>query len=490
MTEQKENIQKEMAVGAVWMTVLRFSYRFIGLVSTIILARLLTPDDFGVAAIAMSIFALISTFTQFGFETVLIQRKNPGKDHYNTAWSFNVMFGLVSALLLAAASEFIGSFYNNRDLTYVALATSLLFVLHGFRNIGVVDFQKNMTFDKEFRLHVIPKFISFFVTIALAIMLKSYWALVVGNLVWKTMEVLASYIMHPFRPRICFKKTGDLFGFSKWLLLNNMLTFLNTKSPELALGKILSPHAAAIFTLASEISQMTTTEIVANLNRAIYPGYSKAARDISKLRGLFKDSIRVIAFIAMPLGTGVALVSPFIVPLLLGEQWLEAVEPVVYLALGGSIYALKSNANYVYFALGKPKFSTIELFVRALIFLPSMFYLMGINGVVGAAQSFLLTSVCTLFVSNTMLKFVLGIPFYRLFGLYLRPLLATLVMAASVGGYLHYLAVANIVLDLLLSVLIGVASYTLSVFIIWYTVGDENDVEKKITTAALEKLRR
>lgn len=490
MVEKKENIQKAMAVGAVWMTVLRVTYRFIGLVSTIILARLLTPDDFGVAAIAMSIFALISTFTQFGFETVLIQRKNPTREHYCTAWTYNVVFGLVSAAILAGASGFIGDFYNNKDLSYVALATSALFVLHGFRNIGVVDFQKNMTFDKEFRLHVIPKFISFFVTIALAFALKSYWALVVGNLIWKAMEVIASYTMHSFRPSISFEKSSDLFGFSKWLLLNNMLAFLNTKSPELALGKILSPHAAAIFTLASEISQMTTTEIVANLNRAIYPGYSKAAGELTKLRVLYKDSIRVIAFIAMPLGTGVALVSPFIVPLLLGEQWLEAIEPVVYLALGGSIYALKSNANYIYFALGKPKLSTLELFVRAVIFLSSMYYLMGENGVVGAAQSFLLTSLLALMVSNVILRIVLGIPLMSLFSLYLRPLIATLVMAATVSGYLHYLAFNSLMIDLALSVALGVFSYTFTVFAIWKVVGSEDDVEKKITTVILEKLKR
>ncbi len=490
ITEQKENIQIAMAKGAAWTTILRLSYRLIGVVSTIILARLLTPDDFGVAAIAMSIFALISTLTQFGFETVLIQQKKSSAEHYNTAWTYNMFFGLLSAIILAAASGFVGEFYNKPELSYVALATSVLFILHGARNVGVVDYQKNMTFHKEFKLLIVPKVIGFFITIALAVALRSYWALVISNLVLKSLEVAMSYTMHSFRPSISFKKSSDLFGFSRWLFLNNLLIFLNTKSPELALGKVMSPHAAAIFTLASEISKMATTEVAASLNRAIYPGYSKASGDLAMLRSLYIDSIRAIAFIVLPLGTGIALVSPFIVPLLLGDQWLEAIMPVVYLALGGSLYALSSNAGYIYFALGKPKLATLELFIRAVAFLLSMIYFMSLNGVTGVAQAFLFTSIFALIVSNMILKLELRIPLISLFALYARPLSASLVMVASVSGYIHYVLIGHVAFDLLMSIFVGVVSYVLSVLTIWKLVGKEGDVENKIARLAMDKLLR
>lgn len=479
MTESKRSLHQSIAVGAVWMMLLRISYRLIGLISTIILARLLTTDDFGIAAIAMSIFALINTFSQFGFETVLIQKKEVSFDDYNTAWTFNFIFGVLAATLLFLLSPWVGEFYGNVDLEYITQVISILFLLHGVRNIGVVDFQKNLTFDKEFKLHIIPKFISFFITIALALYYENYWALVIGNVVWKTIEVMNSYLMHPFRPSISFTKSGELFSFSKWLIANNFLNFTNNKSPELVLGKIISPHAAAIFTLASELAQMSTSEVISNLNRAIYPGYAKVSHDLPALRELFQNSIRVIGFLVMPIGIGVALVASYIVELVLGGQWIDAVEPLKYLSLGAAIFALKSNVNYVYFALNKPRISSLELCLRATIFVGLMLYLIGENGVVGATQAFLISSVVMFVVSNIILTFILDISFTQQMRLYLKPLLASVLMAVCVKSYLLFFTQDILLLDFTLSVLIGVVSYVVFVFLIWFVTGRKEGIESQ-----------
>lgn len=488
MKSQNKSLQKKIAIGAVWMTFLRVTYRLIGLISTVILARLLTPDDFGVAAIAMSIFALINTFSQFGFETVLIQHKSPSKSHYNTAWTFNLVFGVLAAILLASSSSFVGEFYENKDLASVTIVISILFLLHGSRNVGVVDFQKNLTFDKEFRLQIIPKFISFFVTLALAIIYKNFWALVIGNVVWKAMEVANSYIMHPFRPRISFREGKELFGFSKWLMVNNFLTFMNNKTPELTLGKLVSPHAAAIYNLAAEIGKMSTSEVIANLNRAIYPGYAKVSADLDKLRALYKDSIRVIAFIAMPVGTGVALVSSYIVILMLGQQWLDAIEPVFYLALAGAINSLKSNGNYVYFSLGKPRIATFELIIRTCIFIATLIYFINIEGVIGAAKAFFITSIVMFFVSNIILKYVLQLGLSEQIGLYVTPFLSTIIMATCVQSYFEFFLVDIFMIDFILAILIGVVSYIVSIYIIWIIAGRKSGVEKQVISFIRSKI--
>lgn len=459
------------------MSLLRFTYRIIGLISTVILARLLTTDDFGVAAIAMSIFAIINIFSQFGFETVLIQKKNVTENDYNTAWSFNFLFGVLASVFLFSISSLVADFYQNEDLGSITKVIAFMFLLHGFRNIGVVDFQKNLTFDKEFKLHVIPKFISFFITIGLAFYYENYWALVVGNVAWKAIEVVNSYLMHPFRPKFCFKSSAQLFGFSKWLMANNFLNIVNTRSPELILGKLLSPHAAAIFNLAAEIGQMATSEIIANLNRAIYPGYAKVANDLGELRSLYLGTIRVIAFIAMPLGAGLALVAHFVVPLMLGDQWLEAIEPLIYLALAGSFYALKSNSNYIYFSIGNPKIASFELAIRAVIFLTAMFFLVNSNGVVGATQSFLITSIVMFVVSNLIMKLVLGIGFWKQTYIYFKPVVSTLIMSFAVYLYTEITVLKSMFGNLFISIAIGGFVYIGSVYAVWFLSGRKDGVE-------------
>lgn len=479
-----------MTTGAIWMTLLRFTYRIIGLVSTVILARLLTTDDFGIAAIAMSIFAIINIFSQFGFDTVLIQKNNASEYDYNTAWTFNFIFGAVSAVFLFLLSPFVADFYQNEDLGAITKVIAFMFLLHGFRNIGVVDFQKNLTFDKEFKLHVMPKFISFFITIGLALYYENYWALVIGNVAWKLIEVINSYLMHPFRPKFCFKSSAELFGFSKWLMGNNFLNVINNRSPELILGKFISPHAAAIFNLASEIGQMATSEIIANLNRAIYPGYAKVSNNLDELRPLYLGSIRVIAFIAMPLGAGLALVAHYVVPLMLGEQWFDAIEPLIYIALAGSLYALKSNSNYVYFAIGKPRIATFELAIRAVFFLTTMYFLVKMNGVVGATQSFLITAILMFVVSNLIMKFALGVGFRKQTIIYTKPFISTLIMSFSVYIYTSTTVLENMFINLLVSVVIGAFSYLISVYLVWLLSGKKDGVELQAFNFISLKLQR
>lgn len=490
VSEEDKKLKKAIAVGAAWVTMLRVLYRLIGLVSTVVLARLLTPNDFGVAAIAMSIFALMNAFSKFGFETVIVQHKNPTYDHYSTAWTFNFLFGLFAAVILALSSGYIGEFYNNVDITYITIVISSLFLLDGIKNTGVIDFQKHMNFDKEFKYYIVPKLICFFITLGLALYLRNFWALVIGNVVLKLLEVANSYLMHPLRPRFTFSKGGELFGFSKWLMFNNFLNYLNDKSPELVLGKIISPHAAAIYSISAEIGQMTTTEIVANLNRAIYPGYSKVSDNLTKLRNLYQDSIKVIALIAFPLGVGVALVSPYLVPIMLGSQWSDAIEPIVYLALGGTINALRSNSNYVYFSLGKPRISTAELALKTILFVSFFAYFIQDGGALGVAKSFLYTAIIMFFFSNVLIIYILKISFINQIKLYIRPALATTIMFLTVSWVMQNIIIGNIIIDLITAVLSGMFSYIISVALLWLISGKKAGVEKQVIEFCMKKLTR
>jgi lipopolysaccharide exporter len=488
MSNTNAGLGKAMAIGAAWMTALRFTYRFIGLISTVILARILTPDDFGVVAIAMSFFALIDIFSKLGFETVLIQKKEVTEEHYNTAWTYNVIFSSLAAIILISISSYISELYGNSEMEYILIAISAMFVLNSFKNIGAVDFQKNLTFEKEFKLHIVPKLISFFITICLALYFKNFWALVIGNIIWKVLEVITSYLMHPFRPRLCLTKGNELFNFSKWLMINNLFTFLHLRTPEMILGKMISPHAAAIFNLANEIGRMATSEIIANLNRAIFPGYSRVSSEIPKLNNLYKDSTQFIYLISLPLGVGMALVSPYLVPLLLGSQWLDVIEPLIYLSLGSCINALQSNSNYIYLALGKPRIVTFIGFIRAIIFLTFIFYLVGDFGVIGTAIAYLLTSIIILGLTYCLIQNTLGISIVAQLTLLLRPGASTLIMFIFVKLFIEFTDF-NDLISLILSVFIGTVTYISTTCFLWAISGRKEGAEQKILEIITNRLK-
>ena len=157
-------IQNKVFTGSILMMISRFLVKSIGLVSSIILARLLVPEDFGIVAIAMAVYAFIELFGAFGFGTVLIQKQNASIADYNTAWTFKLLFGFLAAAFLLLIAPLIAAYYNEPQLTDVVRTIALMAVLSGFNNIGVIDFQKNLDFKSELKLQVQPKLLSFAIT--------------------------------------------------------------------------------------------------------------------------------------------------------------------------------------------------------------------------------------------------------------------------------------------------------------------------------------
>ena len=162
------------------MVALRMSIRLIGLVSTLILVRLLVPADFGIVAMAMSIVAAVELLTAFGFEVALIQNQQADRDDYNTAWTMNVMLGIGASALLLTLAKPAASYYGEPDLFRVFLVLSAASLLQGLQNIGLVEFRKELQFDKEFAFHMSLKVVGFIITISLAFWLRTYWALIIG----------------------------------------------------------------------------------------------------------------------------------------------------------------------------------------------------------------------------------------------------------------------------------------------------------------------
>jgi lipopolysaccharide exporter len=324
-TFKNTTVGKSIATGTLWLFVLKLSMNSLSLGSTVVLARLLTPHDFGLVAIAMSFIAIIELFSKFGFDFALIQKKNILREHFDTVWSFNIIFGVCAAFLVFFAAKPISIIYVNDDLSNLLRVLSIIFLINGCKNIKVVTFRKDMTFDKELLLQLIPKIIGTITFILSAFLLKNYWALVIGSLVWQGTYVIFSYIMLPYCPRFTFKAFSDLFGFSKWLLMNSILGFFNERSPELIVGKILSPQAAGFFKMAQELPSMLTTQVVMTINSAAFPGYSKVSLDGIELKQLYINVMSFISLIILPIGVGLTLVADGAVILVFGEQWIKII---------------------------------------------------------------------------------------------------------------------------------------------------------------------
>lgn len=477
---------KKIAIGALWSVLTRLTIKSLGFVSTIILARLLFPEDFGILAATMAMVAFFEIFTSFSFDINIIQKDHVSDDTLNSAWTCKLLSSALLAIVLFFASPWISDFFNDTALIAVMQIVAFLPLVNSFENIGFVLFRKNLDLRKEFNLEVITKIFSFCVTIASAFWLKNYWALVIGMYSNAFARVLLSYIMHSYRPSLSLVQAAELFQFSKWLLLNNLLIFFNHKVTDLIIGHKTNTTQLGYYSVSYEISNLPTTELVFPLSRAIFPGYSQVKHDRKALKSIFTQITGVTMLVAAPISFGLAAVSYEAVMIFLGEKWITIAPLIAILSFYGLVRCAVQNIGNVFVAIGKPKISAYLSLTRLIIIVPIMLYQVEANGIEGAAMTILITSLITAPTSFLICHHYLKFSIKDVVKIFTFPLATS----AAMFGLLHW---ANLQFDaywlqLLVKAGIGTTFYA-SMFGLYITFIDkDNFVAKNISNLIKKRL--
>src|SRR5690349_10908401 len=211
-----------VAKSAAFVLAARWLDRVVSVVSTIILARLLVPDDFGVVAMATIVVGLVDVFFDLGVNVALIQNRDPTPDHYDTAWTLRLMQSVFATLVVVAAVPLAVDYFKDARVAPVLRVLSLSLLIGGFEYIGILTFQKTMRFALDFRFVVLKRLAGFAVTVTAAWLLRSYWALVIGTLASSAFGVALSYVMHPMRPRARLTKMREIFAVSQWMIVRSI----------------------------------------------------------------------------------------------------------------------------------------------------------------------------------------------------------------------------------------------------------------------------
>ena len=475
---------RQIAKGAAWLMGFKLLDKSIGLVSTLVLVRILTPSDFGLVAMAMSVVALLELMGAFGFDSALIQRQDTARSHFDTAWTFNVIFGCGIAVLLLALALPAADFYREPRLAYMLPALAIGALATGFENIGTVAFRKELNFQLEFRYLLTKRLAGFVITMLAALTLRSFWALIIGIVAGKLMAVIISYLVHPYRPRFSLTARADLFNFSKWLFVSNLIQFLHSRSTDFVLGRTVGSHGLGVYNLAAEISAMPSTELIAPLNRAVYPAYAQLAKAPEKLLARFLEVYGLISLISFPVAVGLYCLAGPVVNLLLGSQWTEAIPIMQILGLCGLVGALQGNMYVVMSAMGQPRANTLLSASLLVISLPAVVYASLYYGALGAAYAHFCASVFGFTGILFVFTKVTSLPLFNLFSVMWRPLLASSAMALAVNNSGEYMRnhwpVASNVVHLAVLMPTGALSYACAIMLLWLLAGRPLTVEQML----------
>ena len=273
------SIYKHMVRGAAWTATMRWVVRFIGFINIIILARILVPEDFGLVAMGAIVIGFINGFTEFGTQQLLIREQNISREHIDTAWTVKIIHGAVVALFLVILAPFAATYFNEPRVVTVINFLALSALISGTGNIGITLARKELNFALDFRCSVYKRLALFIVTLVLALILQNYWALVYGRVVGSVIGVVISYLMHPYRPKLCVKKIRVYFNFSLSIIPQRFAQFLNEKADSVVVGGMAGTALLGVYNIAADLSKMLTTEIATPLGRGLFPAYAKLNHD-------------------------------------------------------------------------------------------------------------------------------------------------------------------------------------------------------------------
>lgn len=480
----EKSTQRKMASGAAWMVLFKLVERSLGLISTLILVRLLDPKDFGIVAMAMSFIVMAELLTSFGFDTALIQNQRAAPHLYHTAWTCNVMFGLLVFVLMVLAAAPAALFYAEPGLFWVLCFLALGPLISGLENIGIIAFRKELRFRSEFVFQISRKLAGFLVVVPLAFWLKSYWALVAGMLASKLAGTIISYFAHPFRPRFSLTGARGLFSFSKWLLLINAMAFLKGRLTDFFIGRQHGATALGLYNVSFEIANLPTSELGAPINRALFPGFSQLAADAAPIRAAYANALGVLAMFALPAAAGIFSIADFLVPVVLGSKWLAAVPVIQILGIFGAFELFHSSMCTLLVATGHPGEVAKGHGVFVLVLLVLLVLLVAPRGVSGAALAAVGASVISTAAYLFSVQRCLGIgPMIFARAAY-RPLLAAVAMAFVLGAAMphHHAAMtaSDVIFLLILKIAVGAVLYLLFLGFLWLISGRPASAERMV----------
>jgi lipopolysaccharide exporter len=430
---------------------------------------------------AMSFIALIELAGAFSFEIAIIQRANPTREHYDTAWTLNLLFSLLCATLTVAAAPLASHFYAEPRLTSVMFVLAAGWVVQGFENIGVVNFRRRMDFSREFAFMFRKRLVGVVVTLALAFTFRSFWALIAGQLAMRLTGVVLSYWMEPYRPRLSLAARSDLFAFSGWVLVTNVMAFGLARLPHFLIGRAAGPGALGMYTIATEFARLPSTELSAPINRAVFPGLARVAGDREALSRLFTEVMGVTVALTLPASIGLALVAVPLVEVILGSQWTGTAPLIAVLAISGAIEVIAANNGVAYLSMGNARVGATLTAVKLGAMLLLSFMLVPRWGVMGMALSELGASAFVVVLSCAVLVRMLRLPARRLHSVVWRPLVASAVMGGCLVGMVGLPFTGESASGspqlLLGSICAGATSYGVVLFTLWWLAGRPGGAE-------------
>lgn len=325
-----------------WSSLERFSRQGMQFVVSIILARLLLPEEFGLIAMLAIFMAVAQSFIDSGFGQALIQKQNATHIDECSIFYFNIVLGFVAAGLLCLAAPWIAAFYNQPPLVPVTYALSLSLIINAFGLVQTALLTKHIDFKTQLRVSVIAAIISGAIGVTMALNGFGIWSLVAQSLGSSFFRTLLLWFLTTWRPSLVFSYASlrGMLAFGSRLLAAGLLDTISRNIYLVIIGKLFSPMALGFYSRAKGLQQLPAESVSGIVSRVTFPVFSLLQNDKPRLRSGVRKALTLLVMIGFPMTIGLAIVARPLVLVLLTEKWLPCVPYLQLLCVGGMLYPL------------------------------------------------------------------------------------------------------------------------------------------------------
>jgi len=365
--------------SALFASSAKFIGRLFGFISTLLLARILTPEDFAYIAVISICLYFFDVLSHVGGEQYIVQKKNISGNDLNTAWTLDIILKTAVYFIIVFFSDSITFFLGSPELSTALKVASIVLIINAFKNPLIILQKRDLNYKTFFKLSLIQRFVSFIVIIFFAIQLKSYWAFIIADIFAATVFTLSSYLLIKGRGKFCLVNSYKQWLFSKWLLGKNILGYLRSQLDTILVAKYFNISTLGHYHMARDIAMLPGHNIFSPAIEPLLAAFRHFKDDPLQLSEKFYSTLFITAILAVPISTYIIFYAELTVEVLLGNQWVFAGELLKILTGLFLYWVFLLVIENALLALGKVKlifFMDLLFLIFSLIFL---YLLLSIN---------------------------------------------------------------------------------------------------------------
>lgn len=348
-------LRKSAISGVKWSSISQFGRQGMQLLTTVVLARLLSPSDFGLVGMAMVVVGFVALFKDLGTSAAVIQRKNISNELLSSIFWVNTGFGLLAMIVLIAVSTLVANFYHESRVAPLLMVLSLTFFISGLSILQYSLLERNLAFNRLAKLEISATLFGSIVGIGSAILGYGVWSLVYQSLAVTTVTTILLWIFSTWRPKMIFHwiEVKSVSSYSLNLTGFNIFNYFARNADYLLIGRFLGAQNLGYYTLAYNIMLYPLQNISGVIGRVMFPVFSQIQNDDALFRSAYLKVASAIALITFPMMLGLMALSKQLVLTVFGSQWVPVILLLMILAPVGLVQSIGTTVGTIYQAKGR-----------------------------------------------------------------------------------------------------------------------------------------